>query len=205
MSDTHQNFTKIRFEIELHCASSQAWLDAVMNDFDSFLQDHADCERKASAMAMSFVAKYPERTEIIPDLIDTGIEELEHFQQVYSLMARRGVTLAPEIKPDLYAKQLLALTQGGTHETRFRDRLLVASIIECRGCERFRMVSEAQKDAEIQRFYKQLWASEAKHSHIFVNMALHFFPENEVKEKLEVLLEEEANILNGLALKAALH
>ena len=29
-------------------------------------------------MAMSFVAKYPDRTEIIPELIETGIEELEH-------------------------------------------------------------------------------------------------------------------------------
>lgn len=205
MSHTHQKFTKIRFEIELHVPSSEAWLHEVMNDFDSFLQDHADCERKASAMAMSFVAKYPDRTEIIPDLIETGIEELEHFQQVYELMEQRGVMLAPEIKPDLYAKQLLALTQGGTHETRFRDRLLVASIIECRGCERFRMVSEAQEDPELHRFYKQLWASEAKHSHIFVNMALHFFPEKEVKERLEILLQEEAKILNGLALKAALH
>ena len=205
MSDSHQNFTKIRFEIELHCASSQAWLNAVINDFDSFLQDHADCERKASAMAMSFVAKYPERIEIIPDLIETGIEELEHFQQVYALMASRGVPLAAEIKPDLYAKQLLALAQGGTHETRFRDRLLIASIIECRGCERFRMVSEAQEDPELQRFYKQLWASEAKHSHIFVNMALHFFPEKEVHQRLEVLLSEEAKILQGLELRAALH
>ncbi|MDF9801174.1 tRNA isopentenyl-2-thiomethyl-A-37 hydroxylase MiaE [Catalinimonas alkaloidigena] len=84
----------MQYKIELANASSQAWLDTVMNDFNSFLQDHADCERKASAMAMSFVAKYPERHEIIPELIATGIEELEHFQQVYEFMRQKGIPLA---------------------------------------------------------------------------------------------------------------
>ncbi|MEO1629065.1 MAG: tRNA isopentenyl-2-thiomethyl-A-37 hydroxylase MiaE, partial [Bacteroidota bacterium] len=64
--------------LDISVASSQEWIDAVMNDFDSFLQDHADCERKASATAMSLVAKYPDRVEIIPPLIDTAVEELEH-------------------------------------------------------------------------------------------------------------------------------
>ena len=38
-----------------------------MADFDSFLIDHADCERKASFMVMSFIGKFPERKEIIPE------------------------------------------------------------------------------------------------------------------------------------------
>ena len=59
-----------------------------MANFDAFLQDHADCERKASSMAMSFVAKCPDRTEIIPELIDTALEELEHFKSVYTLMEK---------------------------------------------------------------------------------------------------------------------
>ena len=80
----------MKLSLDLMSPSPSAWIDCVMNDFDSFLQDHADCERKASAMAMSFVAKYPDRTEIIPELIETGIEELEHFQQVYAIMEKRG-------------------------------------------------------------------------------------------------------------------
>ena len=195
----------MKYKIELACASSQDWLDAVLNDFDAFLQDHADCERKASAMAMSFVAKYPERKEIIPELIDTGIEELEHFQQVYDFMEKRGVPLAKEMAPDLYIKKLMALGHGGTPHTRFRDRLLLASIIESRGCERFKMVSEAQADEDIRRFYKILWASEAKHSHIFVHMALRYFEEAEVNERIKELIEEEAHILDTLPLRAALH
>ena len=195
----------MQYKIELACPSSEEWLETVLNDFDAFLQDHADCERKASAMAMSFVAKYPERQEIIPELIATGIEELEHFQQVYTFMEQKGVPLAKEMAPDPYIKELMALGHGGTPDTRFRDRLLLASIIESRGCERFKLVSEMQEDEDIRRFYKLLWASEAKHSHIFVHMALRYFDKAEVDQRIEALIAAEAKILNALPLRAALH
>ncbi|MGB3589086.1 MAG: tRNA-(ms[2]io[6]A)-hydroxylase [Tunicatimonas sp.] len=195
----------VQHKVELSVTSSQAWLETVLKDFNQFLQDHADCERKASAMAMSFVAKYPERHEIIPELIETGIEELEHFQQVYQLMQQRDVPLAAEMAPDLYIKQLMALGHGGTPQTRFRDRLLLASLIECRGCERFKMISEYVEDPELQRFYKVLWASEAKHSHNFIHMALRYFDEGEVLDRLDQLVEAEGNIVLNLPLKAALH
>ena len=68
--------------LELKATSSQAWIECVLEDFNHFLKDHADAERKASGMAMSLVAKYPNRTEIINDLIHTGIEELEHSRLV---------------------------------------------------------------------------------------------------------------------------
>ncbi|MEL7196633.1 MAG: tRNA isopentenyl-2-thiomethyl-A-37 hydroxylase MiaE [Bacteroidota bacterium] len=76
----------MQFRINLACESKPEWITAVMADFDAFLMDHADCERKASAMALSFVAKYPDRVEILPDLIDTAVEELEHFRSVYKIM-----------------------------------------------------------------------------------------------------------------------
>ena len=89
----------MKLSLDLTAATRPEWVPTVLADFPAFLQDHADCERKASAMAMSFVAKYPDRVEIIPELIETGVEELEHFQQVYAHMARRGLRLAREMKP----------------------------------------------------------------------------------------------------------
>jgi len=195
----------MKYSVELACDSSKAWLDTVMDDFDSFLQDHADCERKASAMAMSFVAKYPNRKEIIPELIETAIEELEHFQQVYNLMERKGIALPSEMQKDVYMQQLMALTHGGTPDTRFRDRLLMASIVECRGCERFKLVSEHIEDEELSRFYKVLWASEAKHGNIFVKMALKYFENKEVYDRLDELIQKEAEIVSALPLRPALH
>lgn len=194
----------MKLNLDLPVQSKQEWIDAVMDDFSAFLQDHADCERKASAMAMSFVAKYPDRTEIIPELIATGIEELEHFQQVYELMAKRDIPLSHSIGEDLYVKQLIKLCHSGREE-RFMDRLLVASVVETRGAERFRLVSEAQDDPEMHRFYKILWASEAKHGHIFVKMALHYFSESVVYDRLAYWVDQEGKILNGLEIRAALH
>ncbi|MGA0233217.1 MAG: tRNA isopentenyl-2-thiomethyl-A-37 hydroxylase MiaE, partial [Saprospiraceae bacterium] len=160
----------MKLTLDLASESKQEWIDAVMADFDSFLQDHADCERKASAMAMSFVAKYPDRKEIIPELIETGIEELEHFQMVYKIMEERGINLSHSIGEDPYIKALLKLCHSGRNE-RFMDRLLIASLVETRGAERFKMVADAQTDPEMAKFYKMLWTSEAKNGHIYVKMA----------------------------------
>jgi tRNA-(ms[2]io[6]A)-hydroxylase len=189
----------------LTAATSPDWVTAVTANFPAFLQDHADCERKASAMALSFVAKYPDRVEIIPELIETGIEELVHFQQVYQLMQKRGIALAKEIAEDPYIKALLALCHSDPLR-RFRDRLLLASIIECRGAERFRLVGNGlAADAELKEFYHGLWVSEAKHGNIFIKMALNYFHSDEVYDRLRELNEAEGKIMSALPLRAALH
>ncbi|MDN5210486.1 tRNA-(ms[2]io[6]A)-hydroxylase [Fulvivirgaceae bacterium BMA12] len=194
----------MKFSIELSCESSTEWIETVMKDFDSFLQDHANCERKASAMAMSFVAKYPDRLEIIPELIDTAVEELEHFRSVYELMEQRGIKLPAEMTQDMYVKQLIDHCRSGKTD-RFLDRLLFASIIECRGAERFKMVADYLDEPSLKSFYKALWTSEAKHGNIFVKMALNYFEEKEVYDRLHALNEIEGQVLKSLPLKAALH
>ena len=194
----------MKLNLDVKEASKPEWLEAVMNDFNAFLQDHADCERKASAMAMSFVAKYPDRVEIIPELIETAIEELTHFDQVYKIMEKRGVQLTHSIGEDLYAKALVNLCHSGREE-RFLDRLLIASVMETRGAERFKLISDAQQDQSLFRFYKDLWTSEAKHGHIFVKMALRYFSHVRVYTRLEWMTDREAEIINKLTIRPALH
>ncbi|MEM6965294.1 MAG: tRNA-(ms[2]io[6]A)-hydroxylase [Bacteroidota bacterium] len=194
----------MKLNLDIVVPSSQEWIDAVMADFPAFLQDHADCERKASAMAMSFVAKYPDRVEIIPELIEIGIEELEHFQQVYQLMESKGIPLQHSIGEDPYLKKLLRLCHSGRKE-RFLDRLLIASVVETRGAERFRLVAEAQNEKVMHRFYRTLWASEAKHGHVFVKMALNYFDEKMVYDRLEWWIQKEGEIIESLEIRSALH
>src|SRR6185503_18481052 len=195
----------MKYSLELATATHPDWVRTVVCHFPAFLQDHADCERKASAMAMSFVAKYPDRVEIIPELIDTGIEELQHFQRVYAYMEKRGIRLAKEMLQDPYIQALI----GQCHTdpiNRFLDRLLLASIIECRGAERFRLVCNAiEDDPELKEFYHNLWTSEAKHGNIFVKMALLYFKEEQVYARLEELNKAEGGIIDRLPLRAALH
>jgi tRNA-(ms[2]io[6]A)-hydroxylase len=190
--------------LRLKVASSAKWLQTVLADFDTFLKDHADCERKASSMAMSFVAKYPDRTEIIPELIHTGIEELEHFRLVYKIMQQRGLTLNHSIGEDIYVKQLLKNCHSDRAK-RFRDRLIIASIVENRGFERFKLISENIKDPDLAKFYYMIYESEAKHGNSFVEMACQYFKEGEVLQRWEELAQAEAEILTALPLKAALH
>ena len=194
----------MKLSIDLIGKSSEKWITTVMNDFDSFLQDHANCERKASAMALSFIAKYPDRTEIIPELIEIAVEELEHFKSVYEIMEARSIGLPAQMGEDLYVKDLLKFCRSGREE-RFMDRLLLASIVECRGAERFRLICEALENGKLKDYYHLLWASEAKHGHIFVSMALNYFEEKDVYKRLEEFNQQEARVLAGLPLKAALH
>ena len=194
----------MKLNLDIGVTSPPGWIKTVLADFPSFLQDHADCERKASATAMSLVAKYPNRTEIIPELIETAVEELEHFREVYKIMEEKGIQLAHTIHEDLYIKALMKAQHDGLEE-RFLDRLLIASVVETRGAERFKLVADHMEDEMLMKFYKMLWTSEAKHGHIYVKMALNYFLEKKVYDRLQWWVDKEAEIVLGLPLRAALH
>lgn len=194
----------MQYRLDVGKPSSPDWLLAVLDDFDEFLKDHADCERKASSMAMSFVAKYPDRKEILPELIDTAVEELEHFRMVYELMAERKVTLPKQMKQDAYVKALINRAHSGRNE-RFMDRLLIASVVETRGAERFRLIAENITAPKLQKFYKELWTSEAKHGEVFVRMALEYFDESLVYDRLKWWMVQESAIIEELPIQPALH
>ena len=194
----------MKLSLDVALPSSREWVETVLHDFNFFLQDHADCERKASAMAMSMVAKYPDRSEIISDLIETAIEELDHFNQVYTIMKERGIPLPSSMQEDPYIKALMSLMKTPVLQ-RFLDRLLVGSLVEMRGAERFKMIEENLSDPDLKKFYKMLWTSEAKHGNIYVKMALNYFSHDEVYHRLHWWVEKEAEIISGLPLRPALH
>lgn len=189
---------------DIQVESPPAWLEAVLADFDSFLIDHADGERKASAFALGLVAKYPMLTKIIPPLIDISVEELEHFQQVYTLLHARGLQLPIKIVKDRYILELNRLCRADRME-RLMDRLIIGAVAEARGLERFKLVAEALEDPELKRFYKRLWASEAKHSGAFLDLAAAYFDRDEVWTRAQWFMEREAEILLNLPIRPALH
>jgi tRNA-(ms[2]io[6]A)-hydroxylase len=197
--------TKLKdFLIPLQTQTPKAWIDAVLANFDAFLQDHADCERKASSMAMSLIYRAPNRTDIIPELIETALEEMVHFRQVYRIMEERGVQIPLETEKDPYIQQLFKLLRSQSEE-RMLDRLLLASIIETRGAERFRLVAENIEDEDLKAFYTMLYKSEEKHGNVFVEMALLYYNEESVMNRLHTLLHDEADIVRNLPIRAALH
>ena len=194
----------MEFDIKLKWDTPKEWIETVLADFPKFLQDHADCERKASAMAMSFVAKCPDRVEIIPELIETALEELVHFKLVYEIMDQKKITLPKQLEQDNYIGGLIKKCRSGREE-RLLDRMVVASVVEARGVERFRIVAENIKEEELQKFYDMLWQSEYKHSDVFLRLALSYWKWEEIEERLVYFIHEEAIICEGLPFRAAVH
>ena len=50
-----------------------------------------------------------------------------------------------------------------------------------------------------------LWTSEAKHGHIYVKMALEYFPQDKVYDRLAWWMDAEGKIVDALPIRAALH
>jgi len=188
---------------DLFKPSPDLWLTTVLADFNTFLQDHAANERKASAMAMSMVAHYPDKSDVLNAMIDLALEELNHFRQVVRLMQSLGLSPSGDEK-DPYVNQMRRHLRDG-REPYFLDRLLCAAVIEARGAERFALIAQANVSTEIQTFYSTLARSESHHHHLFVDLASNYFPREEVNARLDEWLEFEANIISGLEVRARLH
>ncbi|TAH27627.1 MAG: hypothetical protein EAZ06_12165 [Cytophagales bacterium] len=109
-------------------------------------------------------------------------------------MFDRKIQLTHQIEEDLYMKELIELARNGKDD-RFLDRLIIASLVECRGAERFRIVYENITEPDLKVFYHKLWASEAKHSEVYVKMALRYFPESVVYQRLNELIDAESVIM----------
>lgn len=179
------------------------WLQVVMNDFPSFMQDHASCERKASAMAMSMVNKFPDHEALIEPMICLAKEELAHFHEVYRFMHKLGIPLSTDER-DPYVSALLKPVRHSRQEY-FLDRLLVACMIEARSCERFTIVAEGITDPQLQPFYQRLAREEAGHYMVFLRLARHYFPEQKVYDRLQYLLDVEAAAMLAVPTRAAVH
>ena len=179
------------------------WTETVLADFDSFLQDHAAAEKKASGMAISMLSHYPDRVELVAAMADLAIEELSHYRDVVKWLHRRGLLTTADQK-DPYVIEFRKAIRGGT-EAYLLDRLLIASIIEARGAERFGLVAEALEPGELKKFYESISRSEERHYELFLELAALYIEPEIIQQRWQQLLEVEAGIVAGLPLRPALH
>jgi tRNA-(ms[2]io[6]A)-hydroxylase len=88
---------------------------------------------------------------------------------------------------------------------RMLDLLLIAALVEARSCERFSMLSQHIPDPDLQAFYHSLLASEAGHYRTFYDIACEYYPESEVRDRLEGLATREAEIVLSLGSMPTMH
>ena len=70
----------------------EQWVHHVLQDFDTFLSDHASCEKKASGMAMNVAAHYPDQPVLLEAMVDLAVEELNHYREVMRLLLKRNAS-----------------------------------------------------------------------------------------------------------------
>ena len=190
-------------ETPLLIETNPSWLQAVLRDFDSFLQDHAAAEKKASGMAISMLSHYPDRILLVTKMADLAIEELTHYREVLRWIHSRGLVTAPDTK-DLYVLGLRQVIRKET-DTYLLDRLLTASVIEARGAERFSLVADAVEIPPLKNFYQSLAKSEARHYRLFLDLAKEYFDSSVIELRWNQILNIEAKVVSELPIRAALH
>ena len=188
---------------QLGYQTPEQWTVAVLDDFDSFLLDHAAAEKKASGMAVSMLSHYPDRVELVAAMADLAIEEMTHYREVVKIIHQRGKITGRDEK-DPYVVEFRKALRNGRDEY-FLDRLLIGAIIEARGAERFGLVADALPAGSLKKFYTAITRSEQRHKGLMVRLAQLYFDTSVVTSRLHQLLDIEAQIAAKLPFRAALH
>jgi tRNA-(ms[2]io[6]A)-hydroxylase len=180
--------------LSLKAATSPLWLQQVDRDLPAILIDHAHCEKKAAGTAMNLLFAYGTiEPKVSRELSDIIVEELDHFRLVLDVLEGRAIRFTAQ-KPSAYGRRLNELVRKGEPH-RAIDRMLVASLIEARSCERFALLRDHVPDRELAEFYGSLFESEARHHSTYVQLAGYFGSEEDIRHRLEELSAEEAEII----------
>lgn len=154
----------------LPCATPDEWVCEALQPHHeaTLLIDHANCEKKAAATALSLMHRYVEQPALLDKMSRLAREELRHFEQVLRLMRSRGIDYAP-LSASRYAQ---GLHKGVRKQEpgRLVDTLIVGALIEARSCERFARLAPSLAP-ELKDFYESLLKSEARHFNDYLTLA----------------------------------
>lgn len=183
----------------LPCPTPQAWLDraAHPDNIKLLLIDHANCEKKAAATAMSLIWRYTDQPDLLQKMSQLAREELLHFEQVCGLMQARGVAYE-EVTAARYAAELRAACSK--HEPqRLVDTLLVGALVEARSCERFHALAPRIEgfDSELAKYYRSLLRAEGRHFEDYLALAVDRVGEEKVRVRLDELRVIERDLIES--------
>jgi tRNA-(ms[2]io[6]A)-hydroxylase len=185
-----------------------AWAAMVLKQPLELLNDHAHLEKKAAANALELLNRWPEPRppeNWVAAMTAVARDEVEHLALVTRLLMRRGGRLTKS-HSNPYASALHQLVRKGQGTEELTDRLLISSLIEARSCERFKLLGEAiADDAELQKLYRALWASEHGHYLSFLQLAEQIDEPAKVRERWREMLAAEAKIIAAQAPGPRMH
>ena len=188
--------------VELLTETPAGWVRLAVDRFDEVLVDHAHCEKKAAAHALSMLAAFPDVAGLPRAMARLAREEAGHLAQVLRILEQRGLSLGKD-PGDPYAQALYEHVRHPRAE-RLLDRLLVSALIELRSRERLALLAAHLPEPELRDVYGRLATAEAGHGDLFWRLALKT-SRDEAPRRWAELAAEEARIVRTLPLRAAIH
>ena len=181
-------------EAFLPCATPDSWLTEALQPHREaiLLIDHANCEKKAAATALSLMHRYVEQGGLLDKMSRLAREELRHFEQVLKLMRSREIEYVP-LSASRYAQ---GLHKGVRKQEpgRLVDTLIVGALIEARSCERFARLAPSL-DPDLKAFYESLLKSEARHFNDYLALAKPLCDAQEFDRRLVHFRDLEADLV----------
>ncbi len=175
----------------LACETPDAWVVTALQEQAIMLIDHANCEKKAASTALNLIYRYVEKHDLLNKMSKLAREELRHFEQVISIMKKRGIE---------YVQLSSARYAGGLREgmstfepNRLVDTLIIGAFIEARSCERFAKVAP-HLDEELQDFYLSLLKSESRHFMDYLKLAQKY-SEQPIDDRVAYYAEKEKQLI----------
>jgi tRNA 2-(methylsulfanyl)-N6-isopentenyladenosine37 hydroxylase len=175
----------------LACETPQAWIDVALQNQDTMLIDHCNCEKKAANTAISLIFKYTERKELLMKMSKLAREELRHFEQVLQIMRKRNIDYI-DISASRYASKLFKHCRKNEPDALV-DRLIVGAFIEARSCERFAKIAPFL-DQELGKFYLSLLKSESRHFKDYLKLASDYSSQD-IAPRIELFRAAEEQLI----------
>ena len=177
----------------LGARTSQAWVNAAVNNLPLIIQDHANCEKKAAGTAMNLIFRYEFSYDLQRKLAQLIREEMLHYEQVLGIMNERGQAWK-YLSAGRYAKGMLKHKR--TYEpAAMVDVLIIGAFIEARSCERFAALSEVINDERLAKYYRYLLKSENRHFEDYLALAQSLSEDN-IDERVAFFKEVEADLIS---------
>jgi tRNA-(ms[2]io[6]A)-hydroxylase len=184
--------------------SHPVWLELNSANLDEFLTEAADCERKASALAMQFTSKYPKYKELMIGLVDIAIGNLQNFQTLLEHFDKKGIEMLREIQKNLYTINMIYKCRH-KHRERLLDKFIVASLLELRAAERYDQLISKLETKKMQALLSRISARKKIHSEQYLQLAAKYFKAEEIKKRVKFFLRVEQNIIRSVDPKISLY
>ena len=186
----------------LPCKTPDAWISAAVGYLPVLMIDHANCEKKAAATAMSLMHRYTDNTGLLNKMSRLAREELRHFEQVLKLMSQRGITYE-SVTASRYAQGLRDKVRKKDPQ-KLVDTLIVGALIEARSCERFAALAP-HVDSELGDFYVSLLKSESRHFMDYITLANSLEDRDVVEDRLALFRCIEKDLIESTDTEVRFH